>query len=341
VLAAGGGRATIASIFVGLVLLTLPACGDGPRPADVGETLRSALSHFRDGDTTRLCDLLSDRAARVIGTAAHAQPTSCRKDVRRYLKWLKPYSRGAGRTSVLAVAGDEGRARARMRLPSGETVTASFVEENGRWKMDGLFDATLSTVQARGTPAEARLIAAATRSRPYGGSSSVTVRRGRAPRACPPLTIRWPIVTGGCTVELDGKKLQLSVVGPFGEMAFARCNVSFDLHLDGTGRGWIMGVNGEGGGPCFDVMPCQASLSAMIPWRARIDSRKGDLRLRMDACLDTCVGRFAGEWDLDLVRRRGGWSARARQAMLGTSGWRFDGELRSRDDVDLVPRRRE
>jgi hypothetical protein len=110
-------------------------------------------------------------------------------------------------------------------------------------------------------------------------------------------------------------------------MAFAECDFRLDLHVDADGRGWIPTMGIDGRNPCFDAPPCFSTDERALPWRASIDRRGGATELRVDACLDTCIGRFEGRLDLDLVRHGDAWRARADQAMVGTSGWRFDGAI--------------
>jgi hypothetical protein len=60
--------------------------------------------------------------------------------------------------------------------------------------------------------------------------------------------------------------------------------------------------------------------------------RAGDGRLLLqihDLCLDTCVGRFAGDWVVEVAQGSDAWRLRADRTAVGTSGWVFDGTMES------------
>ncbi|HEX2070752.1 MAG TPA: hypothetical protein VHF90_03770 [Thermoleophilaceae bacterium] len=321
--------------------LVAASCGDRENHLSVTATLTKAVERFEARDTEGLCELLSANAKVVIGSAVHLQPTTCEPDVRRFFKWLKPHDRPGARPVVTSIGRDgPGRVTAKVRTPGGTPVTIGLRKEDGAWKVEGLLDATLSRIQARNTPRENELLVPVSRAAAGARNlpSSVAVADDHG-RPCPDVDgERLPTVAGGCLFELAGERLELSAVSPFGTMAFAECDVALDVQMDGRGQGWISDMSIDGRNPCFDAAPCFSGRQRGLPWRSWIVRRGGGLELRIDVCLDTCVGRFEGRWDLALVRHGDGWRARADQAMVGTSGWRFDGVLDGPARLTVTPR---
>ena len=323
--------ATTAVVLSGCGGLASLSCGGGSeQPATVRATLAEALAAFERRDAGELCDSLSTKAREVIGHAMHAgAPLECVRDVKPFLSLVGRYRSEA--TIAGSTRRGPGRAVARLRLPDGAVVTIPLSREDGRWRLDGLFDASLSRIQVRGTPREASRAL----ERPPGPlePGGVVVRDLTSPRGprCPATsTARYPKVTGGCLVTTAQETVRLSLRTAFGAMRFAECEVSYDVRVDGSGRGWIVNIAVAGRNPCFDALPCWDREDRQVPWRARIERDDGGrLRLRVrDACLDTCVGRFEGRWEIAMTERRRSWRLRS-ASMVGTSGWRFDGGVTS------------
>jgi hypothetical protein len=136
--------------------------------------------------------------------------------------------------------------------------------------------------------------------------------------------------TGGCLVRGTSQEMGFYVLTVVEEMWFSRCYVSFELRVDGRGRTALSDLGVGGRSPCNDVLACyrgdgEAADRPARPWRGRVVSDEGGLAVRLGACLDTCMGRFGGRLDVALRQSRDGWRATARDAPVGTSGWRFDG----------------
>jgi hypothetical protein len=330
--------AAAAIAWVGLAVAALgglAACGDDPR--DPRATVEEAQAAFAEKDGERLCALLSKRAARVMGHAAHAKPTTCERDIRRYLKWMRPHGpkQGTAPPRIARVAVGDDRAAATVRQPNGAVVSVPLVEEGGEWKVDGLFEASLSRIQVRGddSPAEDRLtpVDPPVPAPVAGDALRIAAAGGGSGRCRPVRTADFPRLAGGCAIDVEAADgLDISVLSAFGVMPFSRCGVSFVIRTAGTGDAWIEDLSVTGGSPCFDALPCLDREREKIPWRGRLRQRDGQLELSVaDACIDTCLGRFVGPWTVALSETRRGWRVRADEAMVGATGWRFDGALES------------
>lgn len=327
---AGRSRTALAVAVALTLMAALAGCGDsGPTPTARAVVI-DALAAFDAKDVDTLCDALSEDAQAVIGSSAHGRPPyDCEKDVRNYLEWMKPYDRP---TEIVRTAETTAnRAVAEVRLPDGEMVVLPLEREKGSWKLEGLYDAPISRVQIVGTPQEKRLKPIAVAPGEPTGEGAATVSNAanaRRPR-CPEVTSRrFPVISGGCVLTTDDEWLELSVRSPFGTMDLGMCEIWFRLRLDGKGRGWLDQFSIAGPNPCNDVVPCFDRNDHVIPWQARIEDAvaadPGSNRLSLDACLDTCVGRFEGDWKLDIVERPRGWRLRPTGGLAKT-GWHFSG----------------
>jgi hypothetical protein len=318
--------------MVGGCTLALVSCNSGSeqQPASVRGSLDAALTAFARGDAAQLCDSLSGKAHAVIGRAMHGlPPLECVRDVRPFLKNMGRYRGGATVIDVARQGPDH--ATVRLRLPDRTPATIPFSRVDGRWKLDGLFDASLSRIQLRGTPRE-ETVMLERRPTPVrrGG---VVVRDLTAPGSprCPAIGVaRFPVLSGGCLMTVGQESARLSLRTAFGAMRFAECDLFYDVRLDGSGGGWVEDIGITGGDPCFDVLSCWDREREKVPWPAQLERYgRQQIRLRIDdVCLDTCVGRFEGRWDVEMVERANGWRLRS-ASTIGTSGWSFDGSVAS------------
>lgn len=323
-----------------LAAVALASCGaEREAPAlTLRETLSRAVAAATDGDVATLCELLSREGKVVIGHAQHGSfPLECREDVRNFTDSLRPY--GNGRKPQLFDLDRTGvdSAVARYVLPDRMVVTARLSREDGTWRLDGLFDAPISQIQTKSAgdgSGDRRLPTERELALPDGVPPALapgpraTSWRSAAGRQCPRVDVsRFPRITGGCVVELAGAGQRFTLQTPFGFMPFARCRISYDLHFEGDGGTWIAGFEIEGDSPCLDIVPCEGREQVAVPWRARIGGPvvdEGSSRLTAMACLDSCLGRFEGRWDVALTTAGNAWRASSR-GLIGTSGLRIDG----------------
>lgn len=101
--------------------------------------------------------------------------------------------------------------------------------------------------------------------------------------------------------------------------------------------------------PCFKG--AGTSKQYAYRWKGRIRAVDGRLEHVVDACLDTCAGRFQGKLVTRLTRTAKGWRSSSDTGSIGDSGWelrdvRWDWEPKSWDfgpragagsDIDIVP----
>jgi hypothetical protein len=110
-------------------------------------------------------------------------------------------------------------------------------------------------------------------------------------------------------------------------MPFGHCYLNFKVQIDSSGRTLVSEIAIGSDNPCSDTASCaNKQRTDRVPWRGRI-VRMPDGRLvhRIAACFETCVGRFAGELEMDLEREGAAWRTSARNATVGDSGFTVDG----------------
>lgn len=148
-------------------------------------------------------------------------------------------------------------------------------------------------------------------------------------------------VTGGCVLEASGGSVELTVNGPLGRIPFARCEMSYAMHVDGRGRTVLTDVGFAGFSPCNDAIRCFDDDRVHV-FRGRIvQGADGRLRHLVDTCFDTCMGRFSGRMETTLTRDGRRWRERADRALAGSSGWEIDGDwVLEGAELEIVPRRR-
>jgi hypothetical protein len=133
-------------------------------------------------------------------------------------------------------------------------------------------------------------------------------------------------------------------------MYFGDCTVGFDLSIRADGHAIADRVTIGGRSPCNDIRPCVPDallrrrpypglgfpLTAALPWPGRLAPSSGNrFRGWIDACFDTCIGRYAGRLPVDLKRVGGEWALIARKAGVG------DGVLQIDVQWEMAPGRLE
>lgn len=146
---------------------------------------------------------------------------------------------------------------------------------------------------------------------------------------------------GGCVLRARGES-EMRYLSAVQDMRFARCEVRFQIRLDARGTAVIDRLVAYGGSPCNDIYGCYDNGPPRV-WRGHLAMTGGTrIRLYVDVCLDTCIGRFAGSMTLRLSPVAPGvWRVDGTNARVGTSGWRFTAgswTLRSRPAVEIRPR---
>lgn len=336
----GGIRAAALVLAAVAACGVLPACVDGP-PPDVTSAFTRAQAAFARGDAEALCRMLSPDGRLAVGSSAHeTRPIDCPQDISKFIASMHPYRAGPRPQIAVAKALGDDDAIAEVSTPGGRTATLPFAKTRGGWRLDALYDASLSSLQAVGYPEYDSLAVDTIPDEPDAGSATVrdATASGRPP--CPPVRAdadEFPVVSGGCLLRVTTDEVPMSVWGPFGVLPYGDCTVRYSVRVDGSGRAWIVDFRIDGSNPCVDTVQCLDDASQKAPWAATVDrSDDGRLLLRIpDACLDTCIGRFRGAWDMEMTETARGWRLRFPPS-LGTTGWRVDGAVTSNEKPIIV-----
>jgi hypothetical protein len=160
-----------------------------------------------------------------------------------------------------------------------------------------------------------------------------TVEGRTAP--CEPLTVDGLELEGGCRIIVAPARVTFTAVGIFGDVPLATCAVGLTVAIGPAGTlaaaPVVNSLDGAASGPCGDVLACRRSadperLGEQPPWRGRLSTRGRAIEADLDACLDTCLGRFEGRLRLDLERTPARqWRMRADRAAVGSSGLELAG----------------
>jgi hypothetical protein len=132
----------------------------------------------------------------------------------------------------------------------------------------------------------------------------------------------------------------LTVLSAVQELTFSRCVVEFELLVDGAGRVKVHHLSMLGQRPCNDLDACFVRGFMAPAWDGAIESGRGGPVLRLDACLDTCLGRFRGPLEMPLRRERGRLWLDGSRARVGSSGWTLDGRFLLRPERPIEIRAR-
>jgi len=269
------------------------------------------------------CSHLTHRTQREVGSFGHSAPTSCEKDMARRMsaRILSPRDLVAPEVERLTVKDD--RATGDLRLGGLAPVGMSFERESGKWKLAKLF----GTVPQH-LPLQQALAATTPDSAP-ATVEPVTV--GGAAKSCPEVRVRSITAQGGCVLEAEGT-FQFTVLHAFGDRLYASCDLNLLLQIDGQGKFIVTSVGSArgvepAGDTCGDIYMCGNGDGESALWRGRVVSTRGGMRARVvNACFDTCLGRFAGPVSAPLSSLSGEKiRLKLRLAALGTSGLALSG----------------
>lgn len=181
------------------------------------------------------------------------------------------------------------------------------------------------------------MTAATADSDPAPASITTATVTGGDRRDCPELTVRRVEVLGGCALEVSAADTTFEVVTMFGDHSLGECPMLLRLQIGPEGSIGIadltlLASSGRSAGPCADIDACRRRLpdgrwtDDKLAWRGRLTSSEGRFTATVDACFDTCLGRFEGRATLRLSpTRQGGWRLRASRTTVGTSGLELSG----------------
>ena len=325
------------AIALALLTVAFAGCGQDDQAASgergeqkaVAQALHALQRAFRAGDRQQVCARMSRTARRQAGLVAHGHVDGCVEDLAEALETIDPDGGlRPPRSGPVEVAVAGTRATATLARDGRGSVAVPFERAGaGGWKLATFF----------GTPPpQGRAAAAAGRRAPYPPARRpVTV--GEAPNApCLPLFAEdYPLIAGGCELDALAPRIKLTIGTAFGRFEFGECQLSYRLLVDENGRAWTNSVELSGAGNvnngCADVQPCELEQGSVLPWRGRVSATQaGRFVHRMDVCLDTCIGFYAGTLSMTLARDERGWRAVASHAGVGASGLTLDGTARLR-----------
>jgi hypothetical protein len=274
--------------------------------------LRSA---YLRQDYLAACNHLTKGAQREIGLIGHGEPSVCDQDMKRHMSStvLSKADLVTPRLEGLRFNGD--RATGRASIGDEEPIEVRFARDEGTWKLATLF-AAVPRRQAVSQSTNASI------------ASSPSVRwlfkDGRTVE-CPHLKVRRLEAEGGCVLYALGLTT-LNTLNVFGDSRYVRCPISFALHVGRDGAvalgGMVAQLSPDPVDMCGDVMACHTSLGKTVPWTGRLAADSdGRVRLALPyICLDTCLGRFVGQFDFGVDQRPGGRTAlSARRVNVGDS----------------------
>jgi len=161
--------------------------------------------------------------------------------------------------------------------------------------------------------------------------------RADGPKRCPETVapMRTPTVEGGCYGMTSTVPLELDVLSMLGPTPFTTCDAFLTLQTSRDGRVWIRDFLLDGKGllsACGDVVQCrplhgstQIAQRRRLPWPGRMEQGSAGARIALlDACFDTCMGRFEGELEVRLEQHRGRLRLSIDDAPVGDSGLLLD-----------------
>lgn len=161
-------------------------------------------------------------------------------------------------------------------------------------------------------------------------AAPVKVTDAKTGQPCSKIVVESPVVaTGGCELRTIAGGIDMAIVSPLSHFVFATCGLGYNIRIDGSGKTLLETVRVFGLSPCFDVEACfpgsRETKQYTYRWKGRIRAVGDRLEHIIDACMDTCVGRFEGRIVTNLRRTDRGWRASTEVGSVGSSGWQMRG----------------
>ena len=301
------------AVIVALGIVVIPGCGGATDGDKIEDRLTAVQVAFDAGDLRTACQGMTERAKLLIGFMAHSAATTCPLDLRRVRGWMADGERSeiGPAPRVVDVNVDGRHAKATVEQPGSPPYSVRLARRGDDWKLDGVFDAGASTFQE---------------------FSDVPPDRGPPPG--PVTSAAAPVGAPTCepTCEIEAQSpMRLTVLNAFGRMFLSKCTIHFTLRVDADGSTTTNDFYAAGENACGDVRACATNQTNTRhrAWNGQIErTSDGKLRHRfVDVCLDTCVGEYRGDWAVGIERRGTGWRLQSDSAMVGTTGWLFDGAI--------------
>jgi len=318
------GPAWIVVATIVSAVVAAPGCG-GDERREVQRALLDLRLDYLAERYGEACDHLTRGAQREVGSIGHVVPTTCPRDMAEHMSARVVSAADMAGPRVRSVEVDGDAARADAVAGDGTPLRLALAREDGAWKLARVFggSARPGTGKRDAVPSLRRGSVVATALEPRGGGPAT---------ACPELRVRAITADGGCAMTARGR-IDMTVVSAFGDRLYARCDLDLEILVDSRAE-LIVNDLGNGGGPgaigdtCGDIYSCRNADGEHVLWRGRIvRARDGRLELAIaNACLGTCLGRFAGGLVLRVAERPGGRiELVARGSGLGDSGLALSG----------------
>jgi hypothetical protein len=335
--------------FLAAVAVMASSCGDDVDTTQDRREVRTSFAGFNkrviERNPAGICRLMTRVAQRQLGSIGHGGPSSCKEDVREFLKSIEddPSSRPVRPRIVrMSIDGDRATVIADYK-PDDDAGAFVFEKEDGRWKLGLVFSVTETAPEDLGTSVKGLPPLGA---EDVSGPRAVTrpVRMEERAGDCPPVEVAEAEVLGGCEVIVDRSKVRFRLKTLFADSAFATCEMSFTMHVDSAGR---VGIGDPlidysfdfSSGPCGDIQACWTRLTGEAPerdkrpWRGRIRSTPDGRHVaEIGLCFDSCAGRLQGLATIPMTRDGRGWRLDADDVPVGRSGLSIGGTWRLTPD---------
>jgi hypothetical protein len=306
----------------------LSGCGKDDA-GDIERMVTQLRSSYLKRDYRAVCSHLTRRTQREIGLIGHLSPTTCEKDMVLRLSSDVLSRRDLIEPPLHGLDVDGSQATAQATVGAAEPIAVRFAREEGAWKLASLFGAITREAPVR-------------QPRVPGGASAPTaswLHGDDTTTPCPALKVRRLSVEGGCTFYALAITT-MTMLNVLGDRRYGRCPIGFELHVGPDGSVGIGSVQAQlspdPADICGDVSACRQDDGRTVPWTGRLErGRATKLELSVPyLCLDTCLGRFAGDFVLDVARgRHGRATLTAREMNLGQSGIFLSGRWRLQPNV--------
>lgn len=139
----GGRSARVGALLAALLLASCGGTSDGDSDR-IEAAVREVQQAFADGNSARVCRLLSKAARKHVTAMGHDLPgreQPCYIDLYMFSDGVTGTAGWRKRTAreVRDIEVGDGRATATVEFEDGQTASLPLVKEEGKWKVDALY----------------------------------------------------------------------------------------------------------------------------------------------------------------------------------------------------------